>query len=247
MRQVYRVLKLGSALLVVGEMAGCFSPNPPTHTSSVPYKQQLQAVATRRQALARQFRNSHTAASRRKCLRQAQILLVASLDSTIWPAWYGTPWTFYGHTETPQRNSIACGYFVTTTLRDSGLQLKRVLLAQQASEVIIRNLTTEAHIQRYRGVEQQDFVRRVRKLGEGLYVVGLDNHVGFLRVKPDGSVSFIHSSYVWRAGVVQEPAQTSVALVSQYRVVGKISADDALLKAWLLQRPLVAHVPASRS
>ncbi|MBW3372412.1 hypothetical protein KYK31_00385 [Hymenobacter norwichensis] len=226
-------------------MVGCSGPEQPAHTSSLPYKQQLQTVATRRQALAQRFRRARTTASRRKCLRQAQLLLLASLDSTIWPAWYGTPWTFYGHTETPQRSSIACGYFVTTTLRDSGLKLKRVLLAQQASEVIIRNLTTEAHIQRYRGMSQPEFVRRVRMSGTGLYMVGLDNHVGFLRVKADGSVSFIHSSYVQRKGVVQEPALTSVALASQYRVVGKISADEGLLEAWLLQRPLVAHVPTS--
>jgi hypothetical protein len=43
--------------------------------------------------------------------------------------------------ETPGRGEIACGYFVSTVLRDAGFGVERVRLAQQASERIVRTLS----------------------------------------------------------------------------------------------------------
>lgn len=41
------------------------------------------------------------------------------IDSLM-PCWYGTPWDFNGCTTEPGKGSIACGYFVSTVLRDAG-------------------------------------------------------------------------------------------------------------------------------
>src|SRR5690606_907796 len=53
------------------------------------------------------------------------------LLNEIIPYWYGTEWDFEGHTAIPNEGKIACGYFVSTTLRDMGLNINRYKLAQQ--------------------------------------------------------------------------------------------------------------------
>ncbi|RTQ48868.1 hypothetical protein EJV47_14825 [Hymenobacter gummosus] len=209
--------------------------------SAPAYRATLHRFAARRQRLAARYRQAGTAAGRRACLAEARTLLLTALDSTIFPAWEGTPWAFYGQSWEPRRGTIACGYFVTTTLHDAGLKLQRSLLAKQASEVIIKNLTAEANIHRYRDLSQADFVRAVQQLGPGLYVLGLDYHAGFLRVREGGAVQMIHSSYLGTAAVTLEAADSAEALDSKYRVVGKVSADDALLRAWLLGQPLAVR------
>lgn len=210
----------------------------PDLQAAAEYKPRVARLAARRTALAARYRQAGTASGKAAVLQQARQLLVASLDTVIWPAWYGTPWAFYGVSQQPQHDSIACGYFVTTTLRDAGLRLDRVALAKTTSEKLIQNLTDEAHIRRYRLVPQARFVQQVQQLGDGLYLVGLDFHVGFLRVQ-QGQVRFIHSTYLGAGQVVNEDAATSAALRSKYRVVGRISADARLLESWLQQRRFV--------
>ncbi|WP_052732822.1 hypothetical protein [Hymenobacter terrenus] len=205
------------------------------------YHATLRRFDVRRAHLARRYRLATTPATRAARLAEARQLFLTALDSTVFPAWEGTPWAFYGTTWEPRRGSIACGYFVTTTLHDAGLRLQRTLLAKQASEVIIKNLTSEAHIYRYWGVTPADFVRQVRALGPGLYVLGLDFHVGFLRVREGGAVQMVHSSYVGPVAVVREAAETSEALESKYRVIGKVSEDDGFVRRWLLGEALAVR------
>ena len=232
-------------LLLAAAFSSCHGQGeaPPDSARAVPfvaahYRPALQALAARRQRLAGRYRAAATPAARAACLAQARRLLLAALDSTVFPAWAGTRWAFYGQSWEPRRGQIACGYFVTTALHDAGLRLARTRLAQQTSETIIKNLTGEAHIHRYRNTRQGAFVKAVQALGPGLYVVGLDFHVAFLRVRPDGAVRMVHSTYLAPGTVVDEAAATSAALASKYRVVGKLSADEALLRQWLLGQAL---------
>jgi hypothetical protein len=79
----------------------------------------------------------------------------------------------------------------------------------------------------------------VEDWGEGLYVVGLDIHVGFI-VNAGGEVYFIHSSYVEPYAVVKEKAiESKILATSKYRVLGKISADHAFIEKWLLSKEIV--------
>eukprot|EP01034_Spumella_vulgaris_P002667 gene2667-3457_t len=57
--------------------------------------------------------------------------------------WGGTPWDFNGTTRTPKQGQIACGYFITNTLVDLGFPIDRVNLAQAASSVLIKAVTTD--------------------------------------------------------------------------------------------------------
>ena len=217
-------------------------PPADSSTYSAPvYKATLRRFAQRRAQLAARYTHAPTPAARAACLAEARQLFLTSLDSTIFPAWEGTPWAFYGQSWEPRQGSIACGYFVTTALHDTGLRLQRTLLAKQTSERIILNLTSEPYIHRYHDLSQYEFVKQVAALGPGLYVLGLDFHAAFLRVREGGAVQMVHSSYVGPGTVVREAAYSSDALASKYRVVGKISADDTFLRHWLLGQALAVH------
>jgi hypothetical protein len=228
------------AFLLLLTTSSCYSQQPAAYSAPA-YRATLRHLVLRREKLAARYRQAASPAGRTTCLAEARDLWLTALDSTVFPAWEGTPWTFYGQSWEPRQGSIACGYFVTTALHHTDLKLQRTLLAKQTSENIIKNLTTEAHILRFRGTSQPEFLRQVRAQGPGLYVVGLDFHVAFLRVREGGSVQMVHSSYLHNVGVVREAADDNPALASNYRVLGKVSADDALVRAWLLGQPLVAH------
>ncbi|GAB2695702.1 hypothetical protein GCM10011495_09940 [Hymenobacter frigidus] len=81
----------------------------------------------------------------------------------------------------------------------------------------------------------------MRALGPGFYVLRLGFHVAFLRVREGGAVQLVHSSYVGLGAVVRKAADISEALVSNYRVVGKVSVDDVLVRRWLPGEVLAVH------
>ncbi len=67
--------------------------------------------------------------------------------------------------------------------------------------------------------------------GEGLYVVGLPNHVVFLRVTKDAAI-VCHSNYLEDVAVTCEDAAKAPALQVGLFVTAPLF-DDPLLRAWL--------------
>lgn len=160
-------------------------------------------------------------------------IFTEAIIKTIVPAWIGTKWAYNGTTETPQKGNIACGYFVTTVLRDAGLSVARVRLAQCASEEMIKTLVGEKYITRFSNVDFKDFISFLLNNTDGLYVVGLDNHTGFI-LKDQFGAWFIHSTFIGSGKVQKEDANhSSILKNSNYKIVGKISGDDAALKKWI--------------
>ena len=160
-------------------------------------------------------------------------IFTTAVTETIIPGWIGTTWNFNGTSEKPQQGSIACGYFVTTILRDAGLSLARIKLAQCASEQMIVTLVQSKYIHRFSNIKLKDFMQSIQDQGYGLYIVGLDNHTGF--IYNDGKdIHFIHSTFVGTRNVQKEKAATSWILdQSKYRVLGKISTDEKVLERWI--------------
>lgn len=168
-------------------------------------------------------------------VQQARQLFTDVLLNDLFPFWYGTMWGFYGDTEVPGDGRIACGYFVTTVLRDVGVQLNRVKLAQCASEEMIKTLVDKKYIRHYNEHSFTQFIQALKKQGEGVYVIGLDNHTGFIIVQSQG-VRFVHSSGRWPFAVVNEDAETSVVLKhSVYKVTGLITNFE-FLRRWISQK-----------
>jgi hypothetical protein len=160
-------------------------------------------------------------------------IFTKAVAETIIPGWIGTAWDFNGTSEKPQKGTIACGYFVTTVLRDAGLNLARIKLAQCASEQMITSLVQSKYIHRFSHVTMKDFIQSIKEQGYGLYIVGLDNHTGF--IYNDGNeIFFIHSTFIATRNVQKEYAATSWILEkSKYKVLGKISTDEKVLERWM--------------
>jgi hypothetical protein len=160
-------------------------------------------------------------------------IFTQTVAETIIPGWIGTAWSFNGTSQSPQKGSIACGYFVTTVLQDAGVRLSRTRLAQCASEQMITTLVQPTLIRRFSNLPMTSFLASVQQQGYGLYIVGLDNHTGF--IYNDGKETwFIHSTFVGTRNVQKEKAAASWVLSSsKYKVLGKISADERILSGWV--------------
>lgn len=150
------------------------------------------------------------------------------LDQII-PHWYGTEWDFNGYTATPNEGVIACGYFVSTTLEHIGLVINRYHLAQQAGLNEAKSLAL-ADSNYFTVYGWEALSTKMASYKDGIYFVGLDNHVGYL-YKEDGTLYFIHSNYI-EDRVMIEKAQFAPAFESNIYVVAELSTNELLLEKW---------------
>lgn len=167
----------------------------------------------------------------------ARAAILAWLEQSAFPAWSGTPWDFNGTSTTPGEGTIACGYLVSTVLLHAGFRLERVRLAQQASANIVSTLARGTKVTRFTPRDNAHALEQMRaKLADGLYVVGFDYHVGFLRLDGD-SASFCHSSFISPGAVTCEAPVPSGAFASRLYVVAD-ALNDAVLDDWLAGRAI---------
>ena len=207
----------------------------PAFAGEAEYRASVRSIAGTRSRLGRELGAAATPRERAAVLARARTFLVEALRDRLAPAWFGTPWEFHGTTETPGEGAIACGYLVSTLLRDAGFAVERVRLAQQASELIVRTLSPERDIRRFRSATQAEDAEATRERGDGAYVVGLDYHVGLLVIR-EGKAEFCHSAYLGPAVVTCEPAAGSAGMASSYHVVGPVTSD-ATVARWLGGEP----------
>lgn len=181
----------------------------------------------------------------RKALKAAYAAGLISLDSVgqaftncllteIVPHWYGTTWAFEGHTETPGQGQIACGYFVSTTLLHTGLNLNRYRLAQQgpADEALMLSQGDTVRVVRRSGAAQAMALWR-EQLRDGLYFIGLDAmHVGYL-LKLGARLYFLHSNYAQPYQVQLQRAEESVLMGFSTFYLADITFNGRLMEYWL--------------
>ena len=207
------------------------APAPAAIASPVPYADVLSKIATERDALAKRWREAKGPKTRAAVLADARAAARRAIVEEVFPPWYGTPWDFNGTSQTPGEGNIACGYFVSTVLRDAGFKVERVRLAQQASEDIVKTLAKPDAIRRYSNKSPEEVIEALRAGEDGLFAVGFDFHVGFV-VKEGDTVTFCHSSWIKSGGVACEDPSTTGAWYSTYYVVGRL-LDDPMLVSWL--------------
>lgn len=172
-----------------------------------------------------------------KAIDSASGYIYTALINDIVPHWYGTTWDFNGHTNIPNKGDIACGYFVSTTLKHLGFNLNRYTMAQQAGLVEAQFLQTKTELKQFSNISFKTLKLKLNSVyNDGLYFVGLDNHVGYVLIK-DGELYFLHSSY-YEDKVMIECAKTSPCFSSSYYVFAEISTNKNLLKKWILNIPL---------
>lgn len=175
-------------------------------------------------------------------LDTARYFMTENLLNNIIPYWYGTKWNFEGYTALPGQGYIACGYFVSTTLKHMGLQVDRYRLAQKDPKTEALSIQMADSVETHNDLsprELKEYFMQHKK--DGLYFAGLSNHVGYL-LKRKGELFFIHSNYIGSQGVTIEKACFSKALASSgIYYVADITHNDELVKTWLLGRSLIVR------
>jgi hypothetical protein len=169
----------------------------------------------------------------KEMLLEARDSLLEAFDRNT-PYWFGTKYDFNGTSQTPQRGKIACGFFVSGVLADIGFRIDKKKFGRMGSEQFIRKLIDKKFIRRYAKTSNEKFWEAVEKMPDGLFVVGLDTHIGFLR-KKGGNSEFIHASSLGQACVLSESAKQSRTLSkSKLKVVGLLSEDfSRAIPAWV--------------
>jgi len=193
--------------------------------SSLSYEEMLKKIDGERKALATQYRKNRD-------IKEVQEAFFRFLNQDIFPYWYGTPWDFNGTTNEPGKGVVACGYFVSTTMRHIEFKLNRFKLAQKAAADIVDFLCEKSSIKRISSIDALK-AHLLSLPNNRMYVVGLDYHVGFIS-KENDELFFIHSNYIDREGVVRERFDNSPALhASNLYVIGSISENISMLEKWL--------------
>ena len=158
-----------------------------------------------------------------------------NLLNDIIPHWYGTTWDFEGHTSVPNQGEIACGYFVSTTIRDMGLNINRYHLARQNPENEARTLAIkDSLVIEIRNNDSNLFFTEIAGLKTGLYFIGLDNHVGYF-YKTEHCNYFIHSNYIENR-VMIENGIISEAFDSYEYYMTNITGNKLLMYYWLFEK-----------
>jgi len=163
------------------------------------------------------------------------------LVDKIIPNWYGTPWSFGGHTAIPNQGKIACGYFISTTLRDMGINLNRYTLAQKSPIDEAKMISCGSVINKVVQDTPEKVLEEIDRLTEeGLYFIGFDEgHVGYL-LKREGELFLIHSNYLSPGSVCMETLKESrvFARFTKFHLVA-ISHNVTLLQRWLDNSPVL--------
>ena len=187
-------------------------------------------IISNRNGFKKEFAN---ATNKSETLHTIQSSFTKHLTEDIIPQWYGTKWAFDGHTETPKKGTIACGYFVSTTLRDMGININRYKLAQKAPYYEAKIIACGTNIETLQNkTKEQLKAYFINNKKEGIYFIGLDFHVGFI-LKEKKNIYFIHSNYLNNLGPVKEKIEDSEAINSQVYHICNITHNDVLLKKWI--------------
>lgn len=206
------------------------------------YPQFCTQLSAQRSLLAERYQSVNSDSSRQLLLDSAGVYLLQTIQTQLIPAWFGTPWDYNGISAVPGEGEIACGYFVSTVLKHAGLKLNRYKLAQQYSHSIVKSLSANENVHILRSGGPDAVANYLKTKPDGLYVIGLDFHVGFIE-KDGDKLHFTHSNYLDRRGVEREPMLKSEALAaSSLFVLGQVLPQPGLVKKWLLSES-IAIVP----
>ncbi|NHF61404.1 hypothetical protein FK220_018770 [Flavobacteriaceae bacterium TP-CH-4] len=196
---------------------------------SLSYGEMKTGIANLRKSLAENFREGTVT------MDSIQEKFVENLVDNIIPYWLDTPWSFEGHTAVPKHGKIACGYFISTTLRDMGLRLNRYKLAQKGPLDEAKALSCGEKI--YSVVEmdpEKAFSEIDRITKDGIYFIGFDKgHVGYV-LKRNSALYLVHSNYLYPALVRIESLKDSRVFQSYttFHLVA-ISNNSTLMQRWL--------------
>jgi hypothetical protein len=217
------------------------------------YNEQKQKIKLKRQEFATAFQNANDSA-KSKIIEEAGNYLFDNLLNKIIPYWYKMPWDLSGYSNIPQEGTVGCSYFISNTLLACGFNLNRYRLAQTDPIAGSRSLTFTDSLVKYRnGGSMEDLSKKILKNHpEGLYIIGLDIHVGYLLIYKS-KLYFIHSAYYYPNGVCLEYFEKSIGIQSSTTYyITPITTNKKLIEKWItnefifIQKPVYMKVDEVR-
>lgn len=182
--------------------------------------------------LRKAYAKARTADEKAAVEKDARVILEMVMPEMM-RCWLGTPYDFNGTAEKPGGGKVACGYFVSTVIRDAGFRVDRYKLAQQPSGNILHTFLKSEDCLLKVGQDFESYAKWVEGMEPGVYLIGLDSHVGFIVNGEDGT-RFYHSSGWQKRGVVNEAGNKAGALKhSNWRMIGCLTADPEVIRTWL--------------
>lgn len=185
-----------------------------------------------RNELAKAYESASSPEAKRAIEQDARLILEFAMPEMM-RCWLGTPYDFNGIAEHPGEEKVACGYFVSTVIRDAGFRINRYKLAQQPSENIMRTFLASDNCLLRVGKPYAEYADWLETMDPGIYLVGLDTHVGFI-VNEGHQTRFIHASGMDPWAVVDEGREQAGALQrSNWRMLGGFTTDPEVIRTWL--------------
>ncbi len=201
------------------------------------YNQLTSCIASQRTKFKTAYESSSTSEDKEKVVELASNFVIDSLIQKVLPAWYGTSYKYGSNSQKPREGHIDCGHFVTTTLHDVGfnlpnpnalaqyasLHIMQTMMKPKSSGLRLRNIA-QSYLNLGRTYHQPEWTAQtldadIRKWGRGVYIIGLDSHIGYI-VNDGNNTAFVHASYYpsnilnrrfESIGVVSEPLDSSTA------------------------------------
>lgn len=210
------------------------------------YLRELTEIDQSRRLLFQRLKNARTSTEKSGVRDEARRLVVDAIVNTIVPAWQGMPWTMAVIPDGLKPDAtypfekgkgISCSWFVVSVLRNAGLTFVNPRQFAGAISIHIQYALSpdKETIHRFFHVTPAQLERKLKMLGDGLYVIGLNCHVGFIYVDGD-RVDILHSSYTSPQEVAVEPVTASEAIANSERagyVVSALFRDIRLIDHWL--------------
>lgn len=151
------------------------------------------AACARRDSVRGVFQSAETELQREQIINEAGKLLTDQIVYELIPFWYRTRWSFEGHTEVPRNGTVACGYFVSTVLRDAGFKINRFKLAQGSPSTEAYSISVMDSVKLLEGLPYSKVLEYFLTRDDGLYFAGLTTMwVLSLNIKK-GSISYIQT------------------------------------------------------
>jgi hypothetical protein len=227
-----------SGLVVLGLLAT--TAHAQNDQASSHHSKQLEEYRSEKTAI-RRFQQKQINQWRREGLqakeRKALALEITNSVTRLALHWIGSDWgRGVPQSNEPHTGKTNCGTFVGAILRDAGFNLDIKKLQLLPSQAIIGTFVKGKRVKKFIGVEMPTFLEGVREMGPGLYIIGLDQHVGLL-VQDDKELRYFHSSIETGKVASELAAEAWTIQASRYRIVGKILSPQNL-RDWLGKKPI---------
>ncbi|MBN2340467.1 MAG: hypothetical protein JXX29_12545 [Deltaproteobacteria bacterium] len=210
------------------------------------FEQTRAEIDTQRNILLKKYRNARSVAERGAVHREAEKYIAGVFYNYIAPAWLGMPWTMAviddglkpdARIPYEKGKGISCSWFVVSALENMGVKFGNPRgFAGTIAVHLQQSLSPQKKdLKRFFHVSPDQLKKKFIKWGDGLYIIGLNCHVGFVHVQGN-IVTFIHADYTNPMQVVMEPIEVSEAIELSEEagyVVSALFKDDRLIHHWL--------------